>query len=96
MQYSRCNPTNRRLATMFSQTDFDNNPSKYQLFKTAVIAKPIGSGSTRDWFHVGRCVSIQYHSTRENYMFPGAPKMPIYLVDNDIHLFAAALDNFVL
>ena len=76
---------------MFSQTDFNANPGKYQLFTTARIARKVKG------FNVGEIVGIKYFCTNVNAASIGKPLQPVYeIVGRDTYLYARALDNFVL
>ncbi len=77
----------------YDQTDFERNPDKYRLFKTARIAEAL---LAVDGYHVGRMVSIEYLDTRTNAAVAGHPVMPVYAVDGKFYLFARALADFTL
>lgn len=87
--------------TPYSQADFEQNPAKYALFRTARIAEAIYSIPD---LQPGTLVSIRYHATRLNQA-RGKVEMPIYLVwtaDNEdlkaqpAMLYACALKDFCL
>jgi len=87
--------------TPYSQTDFEQNPGKYELFRTARIAEAVYSIPE---LAPGTIVSIRYHITRLNQA-RGKVEMPIYLVwpaDNEelksqpAMLYACALKDFCL
>ena len=81
----------------YDQVDFERNPKKYQLFKTAKVATKIQSCPN---LQVGQIVEIEYSGTANAFPFGvGRPvKMPIYLI-KDGHgstLYGAALSHFCL
>lgn len=87
--------------TPYSQADFEQNPGKYELYRTACIAESIASLPE---LPAGTIVSIRYHTTRLNQA-RGKVEMPIYLVwpaDNEelksqpAMLYACALKDFCL
>jgi hypothetical protein len=77
----------------YSQKDFDANPIKYRLFKTAVLAVNIPGTELTKGQHVG----IRYLDARINRAQAGDPIMPIYEVQGVTHyLYAMALADFCL
>jgi hypothetical protein len=77
----------------YDQTDFERNPGKYRLFKTARIAE---APLAEDGYHIGRIVSIEYTDAWTNAAVAGHPDMPVYAVDGKFYLFARALADFAL
>jgi hypothetical protein len=77
----------------YDQTDFERNPDKYRLFKTARIAE---APLAEDDYHVGRMVSIEYLDRRTDAVVAGSPVMPVYAVDGKFYLFARALADLAL
>ena len=87
--------------TPYSQEDFEQNPGKYELFRTARIAEALYSMPE---LLPGTLVCIHYHTTRLNQA-RGKVEMPIYMVwtpdDEDLKshpamLYACALKDFCL
>ena len=77
----------------YSQSDYDENPLKYRLFKTAVLAVNIPCTELTKGKHVG----IRYLDARINRAQAGDPIMPIYEVEGVKHyLYAMALADFCL
>lgn len=85
----------------YTQKDFERNPGKYILFRTARIAKVIPSSPE---LVVGQIVSIRYFATQLNKA-RGHVEMPVYEVwpdDNKdlngypVMLYASALEGFAL
>lgn len=58
----------------YDQTDFERNPGKYRLFKTAWISE---APLAEDGYQFGRMVSIEYLDTRTNAAVAGSPVMPV-------------------
>ena len=78
---------------MFSLKDFQANPGKYRLFKTAVVAKNF---PTID-IPVGTIVKIQWFDNKVNASAPGNPLEPVYEVQGFKHyVYANALSDFCL
>lgn len=77
----------------YSQSDFDQNPGKYRLFKTARIAVNIPNSD----LHIGQYVAIQYLDARIDQSQPRDPLTPIFEVTGLKHyLFARSLADFCL
>lgn len=75
----------------YSQSDFDQNPNKYKLFKTARIAVDVGD------LTIGQDVAIRYLDARIDRSQPRDPLTPIYEVVGLKHyVFARALGDFCL
>jgi hypothetical protein len=77
----------------YSQKDYEADPLKYRLFKTAALAVNIpGTELTK-----GQLVGIRYLDARINRAQAGDPVMPIYEVQGATHyLYAMALADFCL
>ena len=78
----------------FDHSDFTRNPGKYELFKTAVIARPVISEPT---FEAGTVVSLSFYAVRRNQLF--RRDEPIYAISANgrtTWVFAHALGDFVL
>lgn len=95
--------TVRRYAkvTPYNPDDYQRNPGKYALFRTARIAKPISSSLH---LALGSVVRIRFHHVIPNCI-RGTQEMPVYYVwpanakdtaDNASLLYACALGDFVL
>ena len=77
----------------YSQSDFDQNPGKYRLFKTARIAVNIPNSD----LHIGQDVAIRYLDARIDKSQPRDPLTPIFEVIGLKHyLFARSLADFCL
>lgn len=85
----------------YSQQDFEQNPGKYTLFRTARIAEPI---SSLPELAVGQLVYIRHFADQKNLGREGAT-MPIYSVwtehsealkQSPAMLYACALHDFCL
>ena len=77
----------------YSQKDYEQNPGKYRLFRTAVLAVNIPGTDLQKGQHVG----IRFLDARVNRAHAGDPIMPIYEVEGLRHyLYAMALADFVL
>ena len=75
----------------YSQSDFDQNPNKYKLFKTARMAVNV------DNLTIGQDVSIRYLDARIDRSQPRDPLTPIFEVVGLKHyVFARALSDFCL
>jgi hypothetical protein len=75
----------------YSQSDFDQNPNKYKLFKTARMAVNV------DNLTIGQDVSIRYLDARIDRSQPRDPLTPIFEVVGLKHyVFARALADFCL
>ncbi len=80
------------------QEDFNKNPLKYELFKTARIAVDIPSSPC---LKIGDFVSVKYLHSVKNKAF-NEQSMPVYKVvspdfpDESSVLYACALKDFVL
>ncbi len=75
----------------YSQSDFDQNPGKYKLFKTARMAVNV------DNLTIGQDVAIRYLDARIDCSQPRDPLTPIYEVVGLKHyVFARALADFCL
>lgn len=89
---------------MYDQADFERDPGRYYLYKTARIAVPIKSIPE---LKVGQFVAVRYFDTRKT-MGVGGVEMPIYEVcatsfqdgndgNGDHHyLYACTLKDFCL
>jgi hypothetical protein len=79
----------------YDPKDFEANPGKYQLFKTAVIASDIFTHNGEDDLKAGTHVAIQYFCTAKNCMYNRIE--PVYmLVGMDRTMYANTLKDFVL
>lgn len=75
----------------YSQSDFDQNPGKYKLFKTARMAVNVGN------LTIGQDVAIRYLDARIDRSQPRDPLTPIFEVVGLKHyVFARALSDFCL
>ena len=77
----------------YSQSDFEQNPGKYRLFKTARVAVNIPGSSLT----IGQDVAIRYLDARIDRSQPRDPLTPIFEVVGLKHyLFARSLADFCL
>lgn len=75
----------------YRQSDFDQNPGKYKLFKTARMAVNVGN------LTIGQDVAIRYLDARIDRSQPRDPLTPIFEVVGLKHyVFARALSDFCL
>jgi hypothetical protein len=84
---------------MYQQKDFETNPAKYTMFSTAVVAKNVFTENGANDLPVGTHVAVKYHATVRNQLFRrDEPVYAIYKQGGEFwgHLYANALDNFVL
>lgn len=88
--------TAAKSSAPYSQADFEANPGKYQLFRTARVMEPIESVTS---VRVGETVAIEYFDARRN-QFREKAIMPIYAVTDrhgETHyLYACVLGDFCL
>lgn len=88
------------MSQPYSQEDFELNPGKYRLFRTAEVAEPIRSSPH---LSVGQVVGVSFHDIIHNVARDNLP-MPVYRIttggDEDgtavTMLFACALTSFGL
>ena len=79
--------------SFYSQTDYEQNPKKYELFKTAVLACNIPNSELKQ----GQYVGIRYLYSLIDKSQPRDPVTPVYEVIGLKHyLFARALCDFCL
>lgn len=81
----------------FDPKDFERNPEKYKLFKTARIAETIKSASR---LYEGRMVKIRHFDNKIN-VARGKATMPVYAVktdddDEETYVYACALRDFCM
>ena len=87
---------------MYSQKDYSENPKKYQLFKSARIARQIITENGEDDLNAGEFVSIKYRCEAFNRMY--GRYEPVYTITNTERgiptesrdVYANNLTNFVL
>lgn len=81
---------------LYDSHDFERNPDKYALFRSARLCTPLTSSPD---VQVGECLAISLFDVRPNPPM-GAAAMPLYMAtrsNGDIHyLFACALADFTL
>lgn len=79
----------------FDLKDFQANPGKYELFKTAQIAAHIFTNNGEQDLAAGQYVGIKYRCSAFNRMYRRTE--PVYtIIGADRDLYANALMNFVL
>jgi len=79
----------------YDQKDFELNPKKYELFKTAVVATNIFTHDGWDDLRQGEIVAIRYAGEYNNPLY--RRKEPMYQInDKKQFLYANYLSNFVL
>lgn len=79
----------------YDPKDFAANPRKYELFKTAIIARDIITHNGDDDIKAGTCVGIEYFCTAPNKLF--RRNEPVYrIAGTERHLYANCLADFVL
>ena len=70
---------------MYSQADYEANPSKYKLFSTAVLSFSLDDPQ----FKAGDHVAIKFVARAANAAAYGAPVMPLYEISKGDHVYAA-------
>lgn len=79
----------------YDHKDFQANPKKYELFKTAVIATHCFTNNGTDDLTEGQHVGISYFCTAKNCMYNRME--PIYRINGtDRTIYANTLRDFVL
>jgi len=79
----------------YDPKDFQANPKKYELFKTAVIASHCFTENGTDDLTEGQHVGIQYFCTAKNSLYNRME--PIYLITGtDRTIYANTLKDLVL
>ena len=79
----------------YDPRDFATNPRKYELFKTATIARDIITHNGDDDIKAGTHVGIEYFRTAPNPLF--RREEPVYrLAGTQRHLYANCFADFVL
>ena len=79
----------------FDPQDFQANPKKYELFRTAVVAANVFTHNGEHDLREGQHVGIKYRCTARNQLYKRME--PIYSLTNHDHdLYASTLKDFVL
>lgn len=83
---------------MFDHTDFVQNPKKYELFKTAEIAKNVFTNNGENDLPEGEIVGIQYFTTARNQIYRRMEPVYSVTVNGKFwgQVYANTLRNFVL
>ena len=80
---------------MYDHKDFEQNPGKYRLFKSAVIAKHVHTENGEHDLHQFQHVCIAYRFDALNPLY--RRREPVYtIVGTDRDLYANCLADFVL
>jgi len=80
---------------MYDAKDFEANPGKYRLFKTAIIAKHILTCNGEHDLPQGEHVGIEFTYEAFNPLYRRME--PVYCIKGtDRYLYANALSDFVL
>lgn len=80
---------------MYDAKDFAENPGKYRLFKTAVIAKHVFTENGEHDLREGQHVGIKFRCVNKNPLYRRYE--PIYtIIGTDSDLYANCLKDFVL
>lgn len=80
----------------YDQADFEKNPDKYKLFKTAKVVEELSAPELK----VGEVLRISYYGTAVNKAKAGV-EMPIYKVwandkEESTFVYACVLGDFVM
>lgn len=83
----------------YDPKDFERNPGKYAMFKTAVVAKHMFTENSANDLREGEIVGIEYAGTVKNALY--RREEPIYKVTRIGgefygHVYANTLTEFVL
>ena len=79
----------------YEHQDFEENPKKYELFKTAIVRGHLFTNDGEQDIEAGTVVAIKYRCTARNRMLKRSE--PVYtLKDYDIDVYANNLASFVL
>jgi hypothetical protein len=79
----------------YSQQDFESNPKKYELFKTAIVRGHLFTNNAEQDIEAGTVVAIEYRCTARNQMLKR--NEPIYTLKGyDVDVYANNLSSFVL
>lgn len=79
---------------MYSHQDFMQSPKKYELFRTAVVAKSIITHNGENDLNEGQTVSVEFRGIVRNQLFKR--NEPIYLLNTGHCVYANVLRNFCL
>ncbi len=79
---------------MYDHQDFLRNPRKYELFKTATVARHVITENAVDDMPAGTPVSIEYRCTARNQLF--RRDEPVYRVNGQSDIYANCLQDFGL
>ena len=79
----------------YEQQDFEANPKKYELFKTAIVRGHLFTNDGEADIEAGTVVAIEYRCTARNQMLRRSE--PVYaLKDYNMNIYANNLASFVL
>jgi len=84
---------------MYDHKDFEQNPGKYAMFKTAVVAKHIFTNNSENDLSRGEIVGIKYAGTVKNMLYRRhEPMYEVTRIGGKFygHVYANTLENFVL
>ena len=79
----------------YSQQDFEANPKKYELFKTAIVRSHLFTNNAEQDIEAGTVVAIEYRCTARNQLHKRSE--PVYWIGGyDTPIYANCLSDFVL
>jgi hypothetical protein len=79
----------------YSQQDFEANPKKYELFKTAIVRSHLFTNDGEQDIEAGTVVAIAYRCTARNQLHKRSE--PVYWIGGyDTPIYANCLSDFVL